>query len=69
MKKDVDGQIPNYPNLPSKLLCLLHNVTLHVRLTSIETLLVDVLILLIFSYTFCFLFPRLIQKQMKYMRR
>ncbi|CAI0387213.1 unnamed protein product [Linum tenue] len=29
MKKDVDGQIPNYPNLPSKLLCLLHNVTLH----------------------------------------
>lgn len=30
MKKDVDAQIPNYPNLPSKLLCLLHNVTLHV---------------------------------------
>ncbi|KAL4275801.1 hypothetical protein AHAS_Ahas20G0143500 [Arachis hypogaea] len=29
LKKDVDGQIPNYPNLPSKLLCLLHNVTLH----------------------------------------
>ncbi|EYU25748.1 hypothetical protein MIMGU_mgv1a0007532mg, partial [Erythranthe guttata] len=29
MKKDVDAQIPNYPNLPSKLLCLLHNVTLH----------------------------------------
>ncbi|XP_050216368.1 auxin response factor 19-like [Mercurialis annua] len=29
MKKDVDSQIPNYPNLPSKLLCLLHNVTLH----------------------------------------
>ncbi|XAR63770.1 hypothetical protein NMG60_11023837 [Bertholletia excelsa] len=29
MKKDVDPQIPNYPNLPSKLLCLLHNVTLH----------------------------------------
>ncbi|KAL2553881.1 auxin response factor 19-like [Forsythia ovata] len=28
MKKDVDAQIPNYPNLPSKLLCLLHNVTL-----------------------------------------
>ena len=32
MKKDVDAQIPNYPNLPSKLLCVLHNVTLHVRL-------------------------------------
>nr|XP_043630948.1 auxin response factor 19-like [Erigeron canadensis] len=29
MKKDVDSQIPNYPNLQSKLLCLLHNVTLH----------------------------------------
>jgi hypothetical protein len=29
MRKDVDAQIPNYPNLPSKLLCLLHNVTLH----------------------------------------
>lgn len=34
MRKDVDAQIPNYPNLPSKLLCLLHNVTLHVGLTS-----------------------------------
>ncbi|KAK7314333.1 hypothetical protein VNO77_32853 [Canavalia gladiata] len=29
LKKDVDAQIPNYPNLPSKLLCLLHNLTLH----------------------------------------
>uniref|UniRef100_A0A2P2M9X0 Auxin response factor n=1 Tax=Rhizophora mucronata TaxID=61149 RepID=A0A2P2M9X0_RHIMU len=29
MRKNVDAQIPNYPNLPSKLLCLLHNVTLH----------------------------------------
>ncbi|XP_073273548.1 auxin response factor 19-like [Primulina huaijiensis] len=29
MKKDMDAQIPNYPNLPSKLLCLLHSVTLH----------------------------------------
>lgn len=29
MKKDVDSQIPNYPNLQSKLLCILHNVTLH----------------------------------------
>ncbi|KAG9140863.1 hypothetical protein Leryth_010399 [Lithospermum erythrorhizon] len=29
MKKDADGQLPNYPNLPSKLICLLHNVTLH----------------------------------------
>ncbi|XP_075489405.1 auxin response factor 19-like isoform X1 [Primulina tabacum] len=29
MRKDVDSQVPNYPNLPSKLLCLLHNVNLH----------------------------------------
>ncbi|PWA56549.1 Aux/IAA-ARF-dimerization [Artemisia annua] len=29
MKKDVDAQIPNYPNLQSKLLCILHSVTLH----------------------------------------
>ncbi|KAF5725939.1 auxin response factor 2 family protein [Tripterygium wilfordii] len=29
MKKDVDAQIPSYPNLHSNLLCLLHNVTLH----------------------------------------
>ncbi|XP_022842836.1 auxin response factor 19-like isoform X1 [Olea europaea var. sylvestris] len=34
MKKDVDAQIPNYPNLPSKLLCRLHNVTL---LADLET--------------------------------
>ncbi|GAV86026.1 AUX_IAA domain-containing protein/B3 domain-containing protein/Auxin_resp domain-containing protein [Cephalotus follicularis] len=31
MKKDVDAQIPNYPNLLPKLLCHLHNVTLHVQ--------------------------------------
>ncbi|XP_058068465.1 auxin response factor 19-like [Magnolia sinica] len=29
MQKDADAHIPNYPNLPSKLICLLHNVTLH----------------------------------------
>ncbi|KAM3380122.1 auxin response factor 19-like [Capsicum galapagoense] len=29
IKKDVEAQIPNYPNLPSKLICLLHNVSLH----------------------------------------
>ncbi|KAL1568142.1 auxin response factor 19-like isoform X1 [Salvia divinorum] len=29
MRKDANAQIPNYPNLPSKLICLLHNVTLH----------------------------------------
>ncbi|CAN6464557.1 unnamed protein product [Victoria cruziana] len=30
MQKGNEPQIPNYPNLPSKLICLLHNVTLHV---------------------------------------
>ncbi|OAY67080.1 Auxin response factor 5, partial [Ananas comosus] len=29
MQKDIDAHVPNYPNLPSKLICLLHNVTLH----------------------------------------
>ncbi|KAJ8459279.1 hypothetical protein OPV22_032205 [Ensete ventricosum] len=29
MQKDINAHIPNYPNLPSKLICLLHNVTLH----------------------------------------
>ncbi|XP_076888023.1 auxin response factor 5-like [Bidens hawaiensis] len=29
MKKDADAQIPNYPNLQSKMLCILHNITLH----------------------------------------
>nr|XP_043623178.1 auxin response factor 19-like [Erigeron canadensis] len=29
MKKDVDAQIPNYPSLQSKLLCILHSITLH----------------------------------------
>ncbi|XP_076917907.1 auxin response factor 19-like [Bidens hawaiensis] len=29
MKKDVDAQIPSYPNLQSKLFCILHKVTLH----------------------------------------
>ena len=28
LNKDPHSQIPNYPNLPSKLLCLLHNLTL-----------------------------------------
>ncbi|TVU07716.1 hypothetical protein EJB05_41082 [Eragrostis curvula] len=29
MQKDVDAHVPSYPNLLSKLICLLHNVTLH----------------------------------------
>ncbi|GAB2209357.1 hypothetical protein Droror1_Dr00026568, partial [Drosera rotundifolia] len=33
--KDVDGQIPNYPNLPPQLISQLHNVTMHVFPNSI----------------------------------
>ncbi|KAI5383267.1 auxin response factor 19 isoform X2 [Lathyrus oleraceus] len=29
LKKDVDVQVPNYSNLPSKLPCVLHSLTLH----------------------------------------
>jgi hypothetical protein len=29
-QKELDAHIPNYPNLPSRLICLLDNVTLHV---------------------------------------
>ncbi|XP_073010284.1 auxin response factor 19-like isoform X1 [Typha latifolia] len=38
MQKDIDAHIPNYPNpnLPSKLICLLHNVTLHADLETDE---------------------------------
>ncbi|CAM0912032.1 unnamed protein product [Alopecurus aequalis] len=28
MRKDADSQIPSYPNLPSKLICILHSVTM-----------------------------------------
>jgi hypothetical protein len=34
MQKDIDAHVPSYPNLPSKLICLLHSVTLHVMYTS-----------------------------------
>ncbi|XP_044981106.1 auxin response factor 25-like [Hordeum vulgare subsp. vulgare] len=30
--KEVDAQIPNYPNLPPQLICQLHNVTMHASL-------------------------------------
>ncbi|KAF9591318.1 hypothetical protein IFM89_003941 [Coptis chinensis] len=30
--KEIDGRIPNYPNLPPQLICQLHNVTMHVSL-------------------------------------
>ncbi|KAK4342350.1 hypothetical protein RND71_038166 [Anisodus tanguticus] len=35
MQKETDG-IPSYPNLPSKLICMLHNVTLHADLETDE---------------------------------
>jgi hypothetical protein len=28
--KEMESQIPNYPNLPPQLICQLHNVTMHV---------------------------------------
>ncbi|KAH9305874.1 hypothetical protein KI387_010278, partial [Taxus chinensis] len=36
MAKESDGHIPNYPNLPSKLICQLHNVTLHADVETDE---------------------------------
>ncbi|GAA0170522.1 hypothetical protein LIER_24760 [Lithospermum erythrorhizon] len=35
MQKQADG-VPSYPNLPSKLICMLHNVTLHADLETDE---------------------------------
>lgn len=35
--KEVDGHIPNYPNLPPQLICQLHNVTMHVSLDLFVT--------------------------------
>ncbi|KAK3123877.1 hypothetical protein QOZ80_8AG0637400 [Eleusine coracana subsp. coracana] len=29
MRRDADAKIPSYPNLPSKLICILHSVTMH----------------------------------------
>ncbi|XP_054797866.1 auxin response factor 6-like isoform X1 [Prosopis cineraria] len=34
--KEVDGHIPNYPNLPPQLICQLHNVTMHADLETDE---------------------------------
>ncbi|KAJ7960592.1 Auxin response factor [Quillaja saponaria] len=34
--KEVDGQIPNYPNLPPQLICQLHNVTMHADIETDE---------------------------------
>jgi hypothetical protein len=30
--KEIESQIPNYPNLPPQLICQLHNVTMHVSM-------------------------------------
>ncbi|XP_062191110.1 auxin response factor 21-like isoform X2 [Phragmites australis] len=29
LRKDADAKIPSYPNLPSRLICILHSVTMH----------------------------------------
>ncbi|KAI3921059.1 hypothetical protein MKX01_036038 [Papaver californicum] len=34
--KEVDGHIPNYPNLPPQLICQLHNVTMHADVETDE---------------------------------
>lgn len=34
--RDVDGQIPSYPNLPPQLICQLHNVTMHADVETDE---------------------------------
>ncbi|XP_074310683.1 auxin response factor 8-like isoform X2 [Silene latifolia] len=34
--RDIDGQIPNYPNLPPQLICQLHNVTMHADVETDE---------------------------------
>jgi len=34
--KEVDAQIPNYPNLPPQLICQLHNVTMHADVETEE---------------------------------
>ncbi|KAH9297778.1 hypothetical protein KI387_029460, partial [Taxus chinensis] len=34
--KKIDGDIPNYPNLPPELICRLHNVTLHADIETDE---------------------------------
>jgi len=36
--KEMESQIPNYPNLPAQLICQLHNVTMHVSLEPYNTL-------------------------------
>ncbi|XP_077231469.1 auxin response factor 12-like [Tasmannia lanceolata] len=34
--KEIDGHIPNYPNLPPQLICQLHNVTMHADVETDE---------------------------------
>ncbi|KAG2575590.1 hypothetical protein PVAP13_7KG382600 [Panicum virgatum] len=34
--KEVDGHIPNYPNLPPQLICQLHDVTMHMTLQPLN---------------------------------
>ncbi|KAG8043876.1 hypothetical protein GUJ93_ZPchr0458g22524 [Zizania palustris] len=34
--KEVEGHIPNYPNLPAQLICQLHDVTMHADVETDE---------------------------------
>lgn len=70
MQKDIDAHIPNYPNLPSKLICLLLNVTLHVG--YLFAIFIEVHNIFHFSFTLDMIYmlvriSRRIQRQMKYM--
>lgn len=53
MQKDIDAHVPSYPNLPSKLICLLHSVTLHVMYSSYPVLLTRSLQSPILKPSFC----------------
>jgi hypothetical protein len=68
--KEMESQIPNYPNLPPQLICQLHNVTMHVSLGPWNTFFLE---LSNFRFVFHYLcyFPsfRLMQRQMRYMHR
>lgn len=68
--KEIESQIPNYPNLPPQLICQLHNVTMHVSLEPRNTFSLS-RVTLVFCFIICVFFSsfRLMQRQMRYMHR
>lgn len=72
-KRMLTSQVPNYPNLPSQLMCQVHNVTLHVCDLFINFCITKGLvcqlrlkILLAMSVFIFVLFDSQTQKQMKF---